>query len=133
MEKPAFRPTADNLPFWEGCQQQMIRYQQCQDCSTVQLIPKSVCAHCHGRHLLWKDASGLGVVLSYTTVYRAPTAAFKGDTPYVIALIDMNEGFRLMVNVRDGTDTNVAIGKTVRIGFEARPDGLFPIACMEAA
>lgn len=128
MEKPAFRPTADNRPFWDGCQQQKIRYQSCPNCNTVQLIPRSVCTQCHGRRLEWHDASGLGVVLSHTTVYRAPTPAFKGETPYVIALLDMNEGFRLMVNMRGGTDMNIAIGDIVRIRFEARPEGLLPIA-----
>jgi len=133
MEKPAFRPTADNRPFWDGCQQQTIRYQLCQNCNTVQLIPRSVCTHCHSRELAWHDARGVGIVLSHTTVYRAPTPAFKGDTPYVIALIDMQEGFRLMVNVRNGPDSNLAIGDKVRIRFEARPEGLLPIAEKEPA
>ncbi|HLU04044.1 MAG TPA: OB-fold domain-containing protein [Advenella sp.] len=133
MEKPAFRPTADNRPFWDGCQQEKIRYQLCQHCGTVQLIPRSVCTRCHSRDLAWQDACGLGVVLSHTTVYRAPTPAFKSETPYVIALIDMQEGFRLMVNMRDGADINLTIGDTVRIRFEARPEGLLPIAEKEPA
>jgi len=71
------------------------------------------------------------VVLSHTTVYRAPTPAFKADTPYVIALVDMDEGFRLMVNVRGGKNAPVAIGKAVRITFEARADRNVPVAELE--
>jgi uncharacterized OB-fold protein len=56
-------------------------------------------------------------VLSHTTVHRAPSAAFREQTPYVIALVDMDEGFRLMVNVQGGSEAPVAIGARVRIGF----------------
>ncbi|MCD0502285.1 Zn-ribbon domain-containing OB-fold protein [Bordetella petrii] len=120
MEKPKIHPTADNLPFWEGCNAQELRYQACTDCGTVQLIPRGVCTHCHGHDLAWRQSTCLGVVLSHTTVYRAPTPAFKTETPYVIALIDMDEGFRLMVNVHGGGSASVAIGERVRIAFETR-------------
>lgn len=60
-----------------------------------------------------------------------PTPAFKADTPYAIALVDLDEGFRLMVNVRGGAGAPLAIGARVRIVFEARGDGAVPIAEME--
>ncbi|MDM9558465.1 Zn-ribbon domain-containing OB-fold protein [Bordetella petrii] len=131
MEKPTIHPTADNLPFWQGCDARQLRYQACTDCGTVQRIPRSVCTQCHGTRLAWRESAGRGVVLSHTTVYRAPTPAFKADTPYVIALVDMDEGFRLMVNVRGGKNAPVAIGKAVRITFEARADRNVPVAELE--
>lgn len=97
----------------------------------MQRIPRAVCTHCHGRALQWRDSAGQGVVLSHTTVRRAPTPAFKADTPYAIALVDLDEGFRLMVNVRGGAGAPLAIGARVRIVFEARGDGAVPIAEME--
>ncbi|WP_353146034.1 OB-fold domain-containing protein [Pollutimonas bauzanensis] len=128
MQKPKIQPTADNAPFWQGCRENTLRYQQCGTCKTVQLIPRGVCTQCHSQQLDWKVSAGLGRILSHTTVYRAPTPAFKADVPYVIALVDMAEGFRLMVNVRTGKDAAVAIGKTVRIGFRESGENVLPEA-----
>ncbi|ALH67998.1 hypothetical protein B3640_3425 [Bordetella pertussis] len=131
MDKPPITPNAESLPFWQGCRDHRLRYQQCASCGTVQRIPRAVCTHCHGRALQWRDSAGQGVVLSHTTVRRAPTPAFKADTPYAIALVDLDEGFRLMVNVRGGAGAPLAIGARARIVFEARGDGAVPIAEME--
>ena len=128
MEKPSIRPTAETRPFWDGCRDGKLRYQICADCGAVQRIPRSVCTHCHGLRLDWNESAGLGTVLSHTTVHRAPTPAFKTETPYVIALVDLDEGFRLMVNTRGGANPPLAIGQRVRIGFEPRGDYLLPIA-----
>jgi uncharacterized OB-fold protein len=125
MEKPPIHPTADTRPFWDGCRNRILRFQACEDCGAVQRIPRGVCANCHGLRLSWRDSAGQGTVLSHTTVHRAPTAAFKADTPYVIALVDLDEGFRLMVNARGAP---LAIGQRVRIGFEPRGDQAVPIA-----
>ncbi len=117
MSRPLPRPTAETKQFWDGCANGVVRYQRCGRCTAVQLIPRSLCANCQHDALDWHDATGLGTVLSHTTVHRAPTPAFREDAPYVIALIDMDEGFRLMTNVAGGASALVAIGSRVRIGF----------------
>ncbi|MDO9504264.1 MAG: OB-fold domain-containing protein [Pseudoxanthomonas sp.] len=117
MSRPLPRPTAETKPFWEGCAAGVVRYQCCPYCGTVQLVPRALCAACQSDALEWRDATGFGQVLSHTTVYRAPTPAFREDAPYVIALVDMEEGFRLMVNVAGGAAAPIAIGTRVRIGF----------------
>lgn len=117
MSRPLPRPTAETQPFWDGCAAGVVRYQCCQSCGTVQRVPRALCATCQSDALAWRDAGGFGHVLSHTTVHRAPTPAFRGDVPYVIALVDMDEGFRLMVNVAGGTAAPLDIGSRVRIGF----------------
>ena len=117
MSRPLPRPTAETRPFWEGCAEGVLRFQTCARCGAVQRIPRSLCEHCQGTCLGWQASAGYGKVLSHTTVYRAPAAAFREETPYVIALVDMDEGFRLMVNVAGGAEAQVAIGSRVRIGF----------------
>ena len=117
MSRPLPRPTADTKPFWEGCSIGELRYQVCDRCSQVQFIPRSICSGCQHRELVWKVSAGRGRILSHTTVHRAPVPAFREEVPYVIALIDMDEGFRLMVNVKGGDSPRVAIDRPVRIGF----------------
>lgn len=128
MDKPIPKPTAYTLPFWEGCLEHNLKYQTCRSCGAVQLLPSSQCTQCYKPELEWKQSCGRGVVLSHTTVHRAPTPAFKVDVPYVIAIIDMEEGFRLMANVRGAPPFTVNIGQRIHIGFERRGDTIIPIA-----
>ncbi|MBS77764.1 OB-fold domain-containing protein [Variovorax sp.] len=118
MTRPLPRPTADTRPFWDGCADRELRYQACGHCGTVQLVPRSLCSNCQSRDLAWKRSSAIGTVLSFTVVQRAPTAAFQAEVPYAIAIVDMAEGFRLMVNCEPALQSMLAIGQKVRIGFK---------------
>jgi len=115
MQRPLPHPTAETRPFWDGCAQGHLRYQRCSDCGTVQLIPRSLCASCQSEALQWQLSGGQGRVLTHTTVHRAPTPAFRAEAPYTIAIVDMDEGFRLMVNVAQDPARPAAIGARVRI------------------
>lgn len=117
MKRPLPRATAETRPFWEGCARGIVRFQCCADCATVQRIPRSFCQACQSGALVWRDSAGIGRVLSHTTVHRAPTPAFRDEVPYLIVLVDMDEGFRLMVNLAAGADAPIGIGSRVRIGF----------------
>lgn len=117
MERPLPQVTPETRPFWEGCASGELRYQACTDCGAVQLLPRTLCASCHGAALEWRRSAGRGRILSHTTVQRAPTPAFRADVPYVIALVDLDEGFRLMVNVAGGEQAGLGIGAAVDIGF----------------
>lgn len=60
--------------------------------------------------------------MTFSIVHRAPTPAFKDDVPYVLALVDFEEGFRLMMNVLGANADSTAIGDAVEVTFEARGD-----------
>jgi hypothetical protein len=128
MKRPFPHPTPETKPFWEACREGELCYQICSHCGEVQLIPRALCSACQHEDLQWHRASGRGQVLSYTVVHRAPTAAFKADLPYIIALVDMAEGFRLMVNVKGGGSTPVAIGQAVQIRFREVEGAVLPEA-----
>ncbi len=78
---------------------------------------------CRGRALEWSRSAGAGAVHSYTIVNRAPTPAFRQDVPYVIVLVDFDEGFRMMMNLRDCPAENLRIGLRVSAFFEPLADG----------
>lgn len=119
---------ADTAFFWEGCAQGELRYQHCAACGRVQFPPRPHCAACQAPGPEWKVSRGQGTVHSFTEVHRAPIAAFRGSVPYTIALVDLDEGFRLMVNLRGGAPGQAAIGTRVRIVFEARGSVSLPQA-----
>ena len=61
-----------------------------------------------------------------TVVHRAPSAAFKADVPYAIALVDLDEGFRMLANVVGTAPETVRIGDRVRLVFEPRGEVALP-------
>jgi len=120
--KPIPAPTGDTAEFWDACDDDRLIYQQCSACKTVQSFPRALCAACGDAALTWKESAGIGTVLSFTEVHRGPSVAFMPDQPYVLAIIDMDEGFRLMTNVRNCTADKVRIDMKMKIEFEPRGD-----------
>jgi hypothetical protein len=124
--KPVPVPTAETLPYWEGCREGVLRYQFCTACRRPQFYPRVRCAGCGGAGLEWRVSRGLGTVHAVTVVHRAPQPAFGADVPYAIALVDLDEGFRMMGNVVGGDPQAVAIGDRVRVTFERRGEAALP-------
>lgn len=119
-EKPIPLPDTESGPYWKGANEENFMFQRCQGCGKAQFYPRSLCSHCGTRRLQWEQAKGFGKVASFSVIHRAPTPAFKGSSPYVLALIDMDEGFRFMCNVIHCDPESVRIGISVRIVYEQR-------------
>lgn len=119
--------TPDTRPFWDGCAAGELRVQHCSGCAAVQFPPRARCIACGADALDWQAIPGRGVIYSFTIVHRAPSASFRADVPYVVALVDLAPGARLMVNVVDCAPEAVAIGMAVQIGFQRRGSGEDPV------
>ena len=65
---------------------------------------------------------------TFTIAHRAPTPAFKEDAPYVLALIDLDDGVRMMMNIVNTPHDAISIGMPVRIIFEERDGQQLPQA-----
>jgi uncharacterized protein len=107
--------TTDSLAqeFWHACTRSELLYQTCSACKQVQFYPRPFCAKCGGDKLSWATSKGTGTIYAVTTVERAPTDDFRALQPYAIALVDLDEGFRMMAHA----DSSVAIGDRVRAAF----------------
>ena len=84
--------------------------------------PRVVCTRCLSEDLDWRDASGRGRIHAVTTCHRAPDQAFRAEVPYVIALVDLEEGPRMMSNVTDCAPDAAVIGAEVEIWFDVATD-----------
>lgn len=116
--KPLPRPNAVTQAFWTGCAEGRFQFQHCRHCRHNQFPPRVSCVRCHAMELEWRPASGRGTVYSFTVVHRAPLDAFKADVPYVLAMIELEEGVTAMMNVRTDDPASVAIGQPVEVFFE---------------
>lgn len=121
--KPFPKPNSVTAPFWEACAAGRFTFQHCCACGHGQFPPRVSCTACHGTALDWRTASGRGTVYSATVVHRAPIEAFKADTPYVLAIVELEEGVRAMMNVRTDDPEAVTIGLPVEIVFEPTAGG----------
>ena len=86
-------------PFWDGAREGRLMIQQCHDCGKHIFYPRVACPHCASDRLEWVEASGRGTVYSYTVVYNNAPSAFLADIPYVVAVINLAEGVRMLSNI----------------------------------
>lgn len=115
-------PDGDSKPFWEGVQNHELLIQQCQDCHQHIFYPRSICPHCFSEDLSWLKSSGQGSIYSYTVVHKA-FGPFREQTPYVVAIVELDEGVRMMSRII-GDRTEIAIGKPVEATFEVIDEDL---------
>jgi hypothetical protein len=120
---PKPEPNADSAPYWAAAREHRLLIRHCKACGEKHFMPRHLCPNCWSDRLEWVDAKGSGRVHTFSIVHRAPTATFAAVTPYVIALVDLDEGPRMFANVVGDNALAVAIGDRVRVTFEDRGDG----------
>ena len=122
---PVIRP--ETAGFWEAARRHELVIQQCSDCGQWMFFPRFLCHQCGSENLTWHPAAGRGVVYSFTIVRQAANPAFEPDVPYVYALIELEEGVRMMANVINTDPESVYIGQPVRVVFvDATPEISIP-------
>jgi uncharacterized OB-fold protein len=119
-------PKADQLtePYWDGARRGVLLVQRCRRCDTRWHPPMPLCPACQSTDHEWKAVSGRGRVFSYTVVHHAAHVAMAGKTPYLVALIDLEEGVRLVSNILNCPMAKVAIGMPVQVTFQDLAPGI---------
>jgi len=120
--RPAPTPDAESAQFWMGTLDRKLLVQECSTCGHHQLYGRSLCTSCHAATLRWIEASGRGTIYSRTIIRQNPTRPFKHLIPFVVALIDLDEGPRVMSNVVGTPADEVQIGDRVRVTFQPVSD-----------
>ena len=125
-DKPLPVPDPGTQPFWDGLKAGQLRFQRCTSCNKAVFYPRVGCPHCGERKLEWETSSGRGTVHAFTIAHRGVPAAFKGSSPYVVAMVELEEGARMMTNLVDvePTPEAVKIGMSVQIVFDAVTDDI---------
>ncbi len=114
--------TQDNRFFFEGAKEHKLLIQRCTNCGTLRHPPRPSCSHCRSFDWDTVAASGRGTVYSFVVNHYPQVPAF--DYPLVVALVELEEGTRLVANVADITPDTVSIGMAVQAGFEKFDDDL---------
>jgi uncharacterized OB-fold protein len=122
--QPAIRPQVnrDTAFFWAGTALGELRIQKCGGCGELRHPPGPMCPSCHETRPEYTVASGLGEVYSYVVHHHPPVPG--RTTPYVVALVELAEGVRVLAELVDVPPAEVDIGLPVRIGFTKVDDDL---------
>ena len=120
--RPAPVPDFESEAFWAATLEDKLLVQECSVCGRRQLYGRSLCTNCHSPALNWVETSGKGTIYSRTIIRQNPTRTFKHLIPFVVALIDLDDGPRLMSNVVGTPAEEVKIGDRVRVTFQPVSD-----------
>lgn len=112
---PVTDPTSE--PYWQALRERKFTLPHCSACDRSHFYPRQVCPHCGSTRIEWRSSPGEGVIYSLTRVHRAPHPAFADKCPYVIALVELQEGPRMMAAITDGIEGNAKIGDRVVVEF----------------
>jgi uncharacterized OB-fold protein len=119
-------PLPDELSeaYWDAAAEGRLLIQRCLSCGQYQFYPRRHCAHCFGPDPVWHRACGRGRVHTYTVVRQTPNAEFRADCPYVLAIIELDEGPRLTGRIVGASPGEVACDASVQVVFSAGPQNL---------
>jgi hypothetical protein len=111
--------------FWKAAGEGRLLVKHCNGCGENHHFPRSLCPFCFSDKTEWRDASGQGVIYSYSVMRRV-------EVPYVIAYVTLDEGVTVMTNIVDCDPDAVRIGQRVKVKFQPT-DGGPPVAMFTPA
>jgi uncharacterized OB-fold protein len=122
---PVPKPTPETRPFWDAAKQGKLLIQHCGDCNQHYFYPRPLCPQCLSRKVTWTESSGRGRLHTFVINHRPPRG-FPPDTPIVIAIVELEEGPRLMTNLVavEPDPTQLHCDMPVEVVFEALTDAI---------
>lgn len=120
-QRPLPAPDHTSAPFWAACAEGRLLYQHCGTCGADQFYPRPLCLSC-GNTPGWRPSQGHGFVYSYTIVRQQHAEPFRELVPYVVAMIELDEGVRMMGNVVGCEPEAVTVGMAVEVFFAPAAD-----------
>jgi uncharacterized protein len=113
----------DSRVYWEGVAQGELRIQRCAVCARSVFYPRALCPHCHSDQLAWIVATGKGTIYTYTVAHQA-YGTFASEIPFVIAIVELEEGVRMMTRIVDAPRERITIGALVQVSFQTNAEGI---------
>lgn len=113
--------------YWQQIKGEELFMQYCSLCKRFVFYPRSRCPHCLGSSLEWRRISGQGRIYSYTIIYISALPDFDNETPYIYAIVELEEGVRIPANIYKCSLEKVRVDMPVRLVFVERNDKKLPV------
>jgi uncharacterized OB-fold protein len=108
---------SESRPYWDALREHRIVLQRCTSCRRLRFPPMPGCPYCGARGYDDAEVPGTGTVYSFVRVHRALTPAMESEVPYVVAVVELDEGPRMIGRVEAGDVMAVAIGDRLQPRF----------------
>jgi uncharacterized OB-fold protein len=110
-------------PYWEATRRRELVLPWCAGCELFFWFPREVCPRCLEDGVEWRPAAGTGVVHAASVHHKPGPGRSPEDGPYVVALVELAEGVRVMSNVVGCPPEDVAVGMPVSVTWHPLSDG----------
>jgi uncharacterized OB-fold protein len=124
-------PDAETVPYWEAAREGRFLLKRCNGCGAAHFYPRPFCPHCWSDDVEWFEASGRATLYTFSIVRRNDLPPFNERVPYVAAVVDLEEGPRMITNVIGCEFDAVEIGMALTVAF--REDGDYSLPVFEPA
>jgi uncharacterized OB-fold protein len=115
-------PDLETQPFWDGCRTGVFLLRHCNTCGRDHYYPRPFCPACWSDDVSWREASGRATLYTYSVVHVNDLPPFNERVPYVAAIVDLEEGPRVMTNVEGVPFEELRIGMPLRVTFREISD-----------
>lgn len=113
---------ADTQPFWDAARDGRFLLRRCADCGRPHHYPRPFCPYCWSEDVPWEDASGRATLYTYSTVFLNDLPPFGDQVPYVAAVVDLEEGPRVMTQIVDAEPAELHLGMPLEVVFRPLTD-----------
>lgn len=118
--RPRPQPSPITEDFWAAARSHVLVRPVCDECGRSHFTPQVACPWCLSTAWTYSPSTGQGVVYSHTTVHRPPVEGF--EVPYVLAVVDLDEGWHMLTNIVDCEPGDVRMGMPVAVQWQRLDD-----------
>jgi uncharacterized OB-fold protein len=115
-------PDADTQPWWDAAREHRLLVKRCAACGKAHFYPRPFCPHCWSDEVDWEEASGRATLYTWSVVHRNDLPPFNTRVPYVAAVVELEEGPRMMTNVVDCDPDTLSVDMPLTVVFRPLDD-----------
>lgn len=113
---------AESAEFWAGMREGRLLLRRCGDCGALHYYPRPFCPECWSENVSWQPACGKATLYTHSTVFVNDLPPFNEQVPYVAAVVDLEEGPRMMTQIIDCAVEDLEIGMPLEMTFREVTD-----------
>ena len=111
-------PDHETREYWDAARERRLLIKRCRACGRTHFYPRPFCPHCWSDEVEWEQASGRATLYTWSVVRRNDLPPFGERVPYVAAVVDLDEGPRMMTNVVDCEFDALEVGMPLEVLFQ---------------
>lgn len=108
--------------FYQRCLSKTLYLTKCNGCQSIYGSPRTLCPKCGSGDLTWTPSKGIGKLVTWTVIHVAPPE-FQEMTPYIIGIVELEEGGRLLSLIKRIEPEKLREGLKLKVNYELEETG----------